>query len=105
MRNKEATMSVSASNTSNSTGVADLLQILSNSGASVLSSALTTSQLQSTLKDATPKDIAQISEQAIQLQQAQGLFSDSSSDSTTAATSLTEQILGTQYEIGRASCR
>jgi hypothetical protein len=55
-------------------GVADLLQILSNSGSSSLSSTLSSSRIQSALQDSSPGDLVQLSDQALQLQVASGLF-------------------------------
>jgi hypothetical protein len=82
----------------NSTGVSDILQILSNSGSAVFSGALSTSQVQSTLKNASPSDIAQISEQAIQLQQTDTLFGISTPGQNTAPASLTDQLFGYQNQ-------
>jgi hypothetical protein len=55
-------------------GVADLLQIVSNAGSPSLSSALSSSNLQSALQTASPADIAQLSSQALQLQVTNDLF-------------------------------
>jgi hypothetical protein len=77
-------------------GVADLLQILSNAGSPALSSTLSSSPVQSALQNASPADLVQLSDQALQLQvandlfgtpdptQTDGLFSDSSSSSSSA---------------------
>jgi hypothetical protein len=65
----------------NSSGVADLLQTFSGTGASanssVLSSTLASTQVQTALQNASPGDIVQLSEQAVQLQQVAGLFGSS----------------------------
>ena len=86
------------SNSTNSAGITDLLQILSNSGSAVFSSALSTSQVQSTLKNASPTDIAQISEQAILLQQTDTLFGLPTPGQTSTPASLTDQLFGYQNQ-------
>jgi hypothetical protein len=63
-------------------GVAALLQILSNAGAPSLSSALSTTSIQSALQAASPADIAQLSDQAVQLQVANSLFANTSPSQT-----------------------
>jgi hypothetical protein len=81
---------------SNSSGVADLLQTFSGTGASAsssaLSSALASTQVQTALQKASPGDIVQLSEQAVQLQQVAGLFG--SSERTEAAANNTLSLLG-----------
>jgi hypothetical protein len=57
-------------------GVADLLQILSNAGSSSLSSAFSSPSIQSALQGASPGDIVQLSNQALQLQVANDLFAN-----------------------------
>ena len=59
-------------------GVADLLQIVSNAGSPSLSSALSSSNLQSALQAASPADIVQLSSQALQLQVTNALFANPS---------------------------
>jgi hypothetical protein len=63
-------------------GVADLLNILSNAGAPSLSSALSTAKIQSALQAASPADIAQLSDQAVQLQVANDLFASADPSQT-----------------------
>jgi hypothetical protein len=60
--------------TSPNPGVADLLQILSTAGSPSLSSVLSSSSVQSALTNASPADLVQLSDQALQLQVANGLF-------------------------------
>jgi hypothetical protein len=79
----------------NSSGVADLLQTFSGTGAtansSALSSALASAQVQTALQTASPGDIVQLSEQALQWQQVTGLFG--SSDSQENASNSTLSLL------------
>jgi hypothetical protein len=82
--------------TSPNPGVADLLQVLSRAGSPSLSSALSSPSVQSALQNASPADLVQLSDQALKLQvandlfgspdpsQTSGLFSDSSSSSSSA---------------------
>ncbi len=60
-------------------GVSTLLQTFSRTGSSALSSALSSSTAQAALKNAAPVDIVQLSDQAVQLQQALSLFGYGSS--------------------------
>ncbi|MBZ5577804.1 MAG: hypothetical protein LAP40_14680 [Acidobacteriia bacterium] len=55
-------------------GIATVLKTLSNSGSSALSSALASPTVQSVLQNAPPADIAQLSSQALQLQEMDTLF-------------------------------
>jgi hypothetical protein len=55
-------------------GVADLLQIVSNAGSPSISSLLASSSVQSALQSASPADVVQLSEQALQLQVENDLF-------------------------------
>jgi hypothetical protein len=72
-------------------GVADLTQWLS-SAESGISSAVSSTVLQSALKSASPVDLAQLSQQAVQLQEVSGLFG-SSDTSQTVATAATPEAL------------
>jgi hypothetical protein len=76
----------------NPSGVADLLQTFSGTGASASSSALSSTQVQTALQSASPGDIVQLSEQAVQLQQVAGLFA--SSEPSPTAPNSTIQLLG-----------
>ena len=73
-------------------GVADLLQTFSGTGASASSSALASTQVQTALQSASPGDIVQLSEQAVQLQQVAGIFA--SSESSAPPPNTTIQLLG-----------
>jgi hypothetical protein len=55
-------------------GVSDVLQILSNAGSTSLSSALSSKSVRSALESASSGDIVQLSQQALQLQEASDLF-------------------------------
>jgi hypothetical protein len=63
-------------------GVADLLQIFSNAGSPTLSSVLSSPQVQSALQKAPPADLVQLSDQALQLQEVNGLFGSSNPSQT-----------------------
>jgi hypothetical protein len=60
-------------------GTASLLQFLSGAGSPLTTSVTSSPSVQSAIQDASPVDLAQLSAQAVQLQQADGLFSVSSS--------------------------
>jgi hypothetical protein len=68
--------------TSVNPGVAHLLQIFSNAGSPSLTSALSSSEVQSALQSASPADIAQLSDQALQLQVANDLFASADPSQT-----------------------
>jgi hypothetical protein len=63
-------------------GVSDLLQILSNAGSPSLTSALSSKNIQSALQAASPADIVQLSDQAVQLQVANSLFASADPSQT-----------------------
>jgi hypothetical protein len=58
----------------NNPGLAYLTQLLSSSTSSLGSAGLSSSQVQSVLNDASPADIVQLSDQALQLQNVDTLF-------------------------------
>jgi hypothetical protein len=68
-----------------SQGVSDLFQALSNTGSSSVTSVLSSSSLQSKLEGASSDDVVKLSEQALQLQQANGLFGASAALQSAAA--------------------
>jgi hypothetical protein len=70
-----------------SQGVSDLFQALSSTGSSSVSSVLSSASLQSKLKSASTADVVQLSEQALQLQQASGLFGTPTASATATAAS------------------
>ena len=57
-----------------STGISDLMQMYSNVATPAMSSLLSSSQMQAALAKASPVDIVQLSDQAMQLQEVAGLF-------------------------------
>jgi len=82
-------------------GVADVLQILSSAGSASLSSALSSSSVQSALDSASTGDIVNLSQQALQLQEAGILFGspgasltavNSSTAATAAETAASEEV-------------
>jgi len=77
-------------------GVADILQTLSSTGATPLSSALFGSAVQSALQKASPSDLVQLSQEATQLQEASGLFSgaNATQTSTNSGYSLLQSLFG-----------
>jgi hypothetical protein len=72
-------------------GVSDLLQTLSSAGSTPASSVLSSPAVESALQNASPRDIAHLSAEALQLQEANGLFG--SPDSTQTAASIILQAL------------
>ncbi|MGD0435186.1 MAG: hypothetical protein ABSB86_01890 [Bryobacteraceae bacterium] len=69
-------------------GLSDLLQTLTNSGSSVLSSTLSSPAVQSALESAPQGDLVELSDQALQLQVVGALFGSPTSDTSTGADSL-----------------
>src|ERR1019366_1837257 len=65
-------------------GIADLSQLLSSTGSASISSALSSAKVQSALQTASPGDLVQLSRQALQLQEASGLFGSPGSSQTAA---------------------
>ena len=79
-------------------GVTALLQILSNAGSPALSSALSTTNIQSALQAASPADIVQLSDQAVQLQVANELFASTNPPQTNSNSNVTlENLLTDLY--------
>jgi hypothetical protein len=66
----------------NATGTASLIQLLSNSGSPLRAAGMSAAEVQSALKNASPADIVQISDQALQLQLANGLFGNPDTSQT-----------------------
>jgi hypothetical protein len=73
-------------------GVADLLQVFSGTGASASSSAISSTKVQTALQSASPGDIVQLSDVAVQLQQVSGLFASSEQSPTPPESTI--QLLG-----------
>jgi hypothetical protein len=94
--------SVSSAASTNASGMADVIQFLSNSGSPLLSAGLSSSQVQSILQNASPSDVVQLSDQAMQLQEMDNLFGSPdasqtaglfSSPSPTSSSSTLDNIL------------
>lgn len=66
-------------------GITGLSELLSSAGSATVSSALSTTAVQSALQDAPTGDIVQLSDQALRLQEAGSLFGLPSSSSSTAS--------------------
>ena len=79
-------------------GLSTLLQTLSNSGSSVLSSVLSSPTVASALQKAPPGDVAQLSDQALQLQEVDALFGSPSTSTT--PTTLFSSLLPQNSSLG-----
>jgi hypothetical protein len=66
----------------NGAGTASLIQLLASAGSPLRAAGQSASQIQSELQNASPTDIVQLSEQALQLQVADGLFGSPDSSAT-----------------------
>jgi len=75
-------------------GVSSLIETLSNSGSPGLSAALSSPTVQSAIANAAPGDLAQLSDQALQLQEASALFGTATQTTSTANPSDLLQSLG-----------
>ncbi|MGD1070973.1 MAG: hypothetical protein ABSB15_12600 [Bryobacteraceae bacterium] len=60
-------------------GIASLIEFLSGAGSPLIASVVSSSTVQSAIENASPADLIQLSSQALQYQQAEGLFSTASS--------------------------
>jgi len=69
-------------------GLSELLQSLTNSGSDVLSSILSTPNVQSALEQAPAGDVVELSDQALQLQVVGALFGSPTTDTTNDTNSL-----------------
>src|SRR5579862_9138307 len=79
---------MNAVSSSTSPGMTDLMQLLTSSGSPLLNSGLSSTQLQSALQDASPGDLVQLSNQAVQLQTVDGLFGASDTSQTSSSDTL-----------------
>jgi hypothetical protein len=85
---------MSAVSTNNSsTGLADLMQIFSSAATPAVSSLLSSPTVQSALQKAPVADIVQLSDQAMQLQEVNGLFGGSAAPTTTETAGMAMQNL------------
>jgi hypothetical protein len=75
------------------------MQLVSSAATPALSSLLSSSKLQSALAKAPPADIAQLSDQAMQLQEVDGLFA-ASAPSTAESSGMAMQDLLTSIYTG-----
>ncbi|MGD0773542.1 MAG: hypothetical protein ABSC05_12040 [Candidatus Solibacter sp.] len=66
----------------NASGTANLIQLLSSSGSPLRAAGQSASQIQSELQNASPTDIVELSEQALQLQVADGVFGNADTAQT-----------------------
>lgn len=80
---------------STNAGLSDLLQTLTNENSPLLST-LSSPNVEAALENAPAGDIAQISNEAIQLQMTDALFGESSPATTIPATSLGNQLAAYQ---------
>jgi hypothetical protein len=82
---------------STSTGIADLMQIFSSVTTPAVSSLLSSSQVQTALGKAPAADIVQLSNQAMQLQEVDGLFGGSSASATESSGMAMQDLLTSIY--------
>jgi hypothetical protein len=73
-------------------GVAAVLQILSGESSASVSSALSSQAVQSALESASPRDIVQLSQVALQLQEAAGLFGTPSGSTSAAPSAAAREV-------------
>ena len=76
---------VSATNTT--TAVSDLMQAFSASAPPAIASLLSSTKVESALDKASPADLVQLSDQAMQMQEVNGLFGSAASTSESEAES------------------
>ena len=86
-----------SSTSSTTAGITDLMQLVSSAATPALSSLLSSSKLQSALAKAPPADIAQLSDQAMQLQEADGLFAASAPTTTESSGMAMQDLLTSIY--------
>ncbi len=80
-----------------STGITDLMQILSSAATPAFSSVLSSKTMQAALAKAPPADIAQLSDQAMRLQEADGLFGAPSATATESSGMAMQDLLTSIY--------
>jgi len=86
-----------SSTSSTTAGITDLMQLVSGAATPALSSLLSSSKLQSALAKAPPADIAQLSDQAMQLQEIDGLFGASAPTPTESSGMAMQDLLTSIY--------
>jgi hypothetical protein len=82
---------------STSTGITDLMQMFSSVATPAVSSLLSSSTVQSALEKASPADIVQLSDQALQLQEVDGLFGDGAPSSAESSGMAMQDLLTSIY--------
>ena len=80
-----------------STGISDLMQIFSAAATPAVSSLLSSSKVQSALAKAPPADIVQLSDQAMQLQEVDGLFGGSTASTSEGSGLAMQNLLTSLY--------
>jgi hypothetical protein len=93
-------MSSVSSTSATSTGIADLMQMFSSAATPALSSLLSSSTVQSALGKASPADLVQLSDQALQLQEVDGLFSSTAPTQTETSGMAMQNLLTSIYSPG-----
>jgi hypothetical protein len=91
---------MSAVSSSSSTGLADLMQVLSTAATPGISSLLSTSTVQSALQKAPVADVVQLSDQATQLEEVNGLFGAAAPTTTESAGMAMQNLLTSIYSPG-----
>jgi hypothetical protein len=93
-------MSTVSSATDKSTGIADLMQMFSTVATPAVSSLLSSSKVQAALTNASPADLVQLSDQALQLQEVNGLFGSAAPTQTESAGLSMQNLLRSIYSPG-----
>jgi hypothetical protein len=82
---------------STSTGIADVMQIFSSAATPAVSSALSSSSVQAGLAKAPSADIVQLSRQAMDLQEVDGLFGAPAATTTESSGMAMQDLLTSIY--------
>jgi hypothetical protein len=82
---------------STSAGIADMMQIFSSVATPAVSSLLSSSQVQTALGKAPAADIVQLSDQAMQLQEVDGLFAGAAASATESSGMAMQDLLTSIY--------
>jgi hypothetical protein len=83
--------------TNSNTGITDLMQMLSSAAPPALSSLMSSSTMQAALGKESPADLVQLSEQAMQLQEVDGLFGGSAPSTTENSGMAMQDLLTSVY--------
>jgi hypothetical protein len=84
-----------------STGISALMQIVSNAATPAISSLLSSSKVQSALAKAPPADLVELSDQASQLQEVDGLFGGAAETAQATSPGMEMQNLLTSIYTGK----